>query len=149
MSRSDSSEVFEVLIVDDDKIVALLHKNSLKSSLLATSPVMCENGKEALDHLFKNDAPNRNFLVLLDLNMPVLDGWEFLKKLKKHTLQAKVHVIVVTSSLNTKDRIKAGSYERVIHFCRKPLSVECIQNIRELQPLRKFFLSSREKAEKP
>ncbi|MCC8358387.1 response regulator [Salinimicrobium sediminilitoris] len=140
MLKSGNAGRLEVLVVDDDKVVTLLHKNSLKSSRIEHLPVLCYNGKEALDYLQKNDRPDKHFLILLDLNMPVLDGWKFLNKLKKNPPQAQVYVIVVTSSINQQDYLKAQTYDQVIHFCRKPLSPECILKIKKLEPVRQFFL---------
>ena len=145
MSRSGSSELLEVLIVDDDKVVALLHKNSLRSSQVEKIPVVCNNGRKALEYITNNDGTDKSFLILLDLNMPVLDGWKFLKKLKKNPPQAKVFVVVVTSSINQKDYLKAQTYEQVIHFCRKPLSAECVLKIENLEPVRHFFKSQKQK----
>lgn len=125
--------------MDDDKIVALLHKTQLRASKIETAPVICINGKEALEHLGKNDCSTKTFLVLLDLNMPVLDGWKFLKKLRKSPFTANVFVVIVTSSINKKDLLKAQNYTSVIHFCRKPLSTACVDNIKNLEPLREFF----------
>lgn len=139
MLKSDSAGRMEVLVVDDDKVVTLLHKNSLKSSRIEHPPVLCYNGKEALDYLEKNDRPHKHFLVLLDLNMPILDGWKFLKWLKKNPLQAQVHVVVVTSSINQQDFVKAQKYKHVIHYCRKPLTAACILKIQNLEPVRRFF----------
>lgn len=146
MSKSGNEGSLEVLVVDDDKVVTLLHKNSLKSSRIVHPPVLCYNGKEALDYLQKNDSPDKHFLILLDLNMPVIDGWKFLKKLKKKPPQGHVYVVVVTSSINQQDFIKAQTYEQVIHYCRKPLSSECILKIKKLEPVRQFFFKSVEES---
>ncbi len=146
--ESNNEEQLEVLIVDDDKVVMLLHKNCLRSSHIEQAPILCSNGREALDYIQKNDGSNKNFLILLDLNMPVLDGWKFLKKLKKNSPQAQVNIIVVTSSINHQDYVKAQTYDQVIQFCSKPLSAECILKIKNLEPLRQFFYSGINDAEK-
>lgn len=148
MSKSDNEGHLEVLVVDDDKVVTLLHKNSLRSSRIEHPPVLCYNGKEALDYLYNNDRPEKHFLVLLDLNMPVLDGWKFLKNLKKNPLQSQVHVVVVTSSINHQDFIKAQKFEHVIHYCRKPLTAACILKIQNLDPVRQFFFRKLEETDK-
>ncbi|WP_051286466.1 response regulator [Salinimicrobium terrae] len=142
MLKSGNAGRLEVLVVDDDKVVTLLHKNSLKSSNIDHSPVLCYNGKEALEYLQQNDRSDKHFLILLDLNMPVLDGWKFLKELRKNPPKARVYVIVVTSSINHQDYVKAQTYDQVIQFCRKPLSAECILNIKKLEPVRQFFFRS-------
>lgn len=137
--KSGSFTPLDILIVDDDKVVALLHKNQLRCSKVEPAPVICSNGKEALDYLLKNDSPQKNFLVLLDLNMPVVDGWKFLKKIRKNPPLSKVFVVIVTSSINQIDYLKAQTYASVIHFCRKPLSSDCVSTIKNLEQLRPFF----------
>lgn len=126
-------------MVDDDKVVALLHKNLLRHSGIDWPPVLCENGLEALEYLVNNDASGKHFLVFLDLNMPVLNGWKFLKKLKKHELLGKIHIVIVTSSINQKDFIKAQKYDCVLLFCRKPMSADCVEKVIDLEALHPFF----------
>lgn len=139
MLRSSRATSLEILLVDDDKVVALLHKNRLKSTNIGLPPVICSNGMEALERLHRNDHISKHFLVLLDLNMPVVDGWKFLKLLKKNPPQAEVSVVIVTSSINQQDFLKAQTYSSVIHFCRKPLSLDCVNRIKNLEPVREFF----------
>jgi CheY-like chemotaxis protein len=147
--KLNSSAPLEILIVDDDRVVALLHKNQLRCSKIEPAPVICTNGREALDYLLKNDNPGNNFLILLDLNMPVVDGWKFLKKLRKNPPLASVYVVVVTSSINNTDYLKAQTYNLVIHFCRKPLSSQCVRTIKNLKQLQPFFKNEPKKTEDP
>ena len=139
MLKSGSSEHLEVLVVDDDKVVALLHKHCLRTSTVKKPPVVCTNGEEALKYIQKKDQKEKCFLVLLDLNMPVLDGWKFLENIDTKPPLAKVFVVVVTSSINRQDYLKAQTYEQVIDFCHKPLTPECILKIKNLEPLNSFF----------
>lgn len=135
--------------MDDDKVVALLHKSQLRCSQVEPAPVICSNGREALDYLLRKDSTDKHFLVLLDLNMPVVDGWNFLKKLKKDPPLAKVHVVIVTSSINQKDYMKAQTFTSVIYYCQKPLSADCVATIKNLEKLRPFFIAeAKEDAQK-
>ena len=136
---SNNSTGLEILVVDDDKIVTLLHKNLLRNSGLNWPPVIFENGLEALNYLLEYDRSQKHFLVFLDLNMPVLDGWKFLKKIKKLELLSSVYVVIVTSSINQKDYLKAQKYESVLYYCRKPMRLECVEKITNLEPLKPFF----------
>lgn len=139
MFRSTKKEDFEILVVDDDKVVALLHKNQLRCSKLGPAPLLFGNGKEALSYLRKKDQHNRHFLILLDLNMPILDGWSFLQLLEKDAMSANMYVVIVTSSINKADRIRSKNFRQVIGFCRKPMDPACIIHIKNLEPLRRFF----------
>lgn len=144
MLRSSKATPLEILVVDDDKVVALLHKNQLRSSKIEPAPIICGNGKEALDYLLNNDRAGKHFLIFLDLNMPLVDGWKFLKKLKKDPLLGKAYVVIVTSSINQKDYQRAQTYEQVIYFCRKPLGAACMSKIKSSEVLRPFFLREAE-----
>lgn len=139
MFRSTKKETLEILVVDDDKIVALLHKTQLRCAKLGPSPVLFSNGKEALTYLRKKDHTNKHFLVLLDLNMPVLNGWEFLRLLEKDPMTANVHVIIITSSINREDEVRSRNFKQVIGFCRKPMDAACVKDIKSHEKLRHFF----------
>lgn len=136
---SNNPAGLEILVVDDDKVVTLLHKNLLRNSDLNWPPVIFENGLDALNYIQENDRSQKHFLVFLDLNMPVLDGWKFLKKIKKSGLLSRVYVVIVTSSINQKDYLKAQKYESVYYYCRKPMRLECVEKITNLEPLKPFF----------
>lgn len=129
----------EILVVDDDKVVGLLHKTQLRLHGINWPPVLCENGLQALEYILKRRTPGKVFLVFLDLNMPVLNGWEFLKNRKKQAPEVKIFVVIVTSSINQKDHLKAEKYAEVISFCRKPLDSPCLEKILGLEELRPYL----------
>ena len=110
--------VINILIVEDDLIIAKMHRFGIES-LPGTQADTCRNGKEALEFLLGQQAP---FLVLLDLNMPEMNGWEFLEACKREGLCEQIKVIIVTSSLYRADREKARQYEQVTGFYSKPLT---------------------------
>lgn len=142
MLKSGSSQALEILVVDDDRIVSLLHKNQLRASGIDQPPVLCSDGKEALEYLIKNDQEDKNFLILLDLNMPVMNGWKFLKNLRKQKFKASVNIVVVTSSIFSKDESKALRHEEVVGFFKKPLCAEQITIIKEVEQLKPFFYNN-------
>lgn len=111
----------KVLIVEDDTMVSFLHKALLQKNKIAQDPLIFKNGQEAWDFLV-NDDPDEFYLILLDLNMPVLNGWQFLDKLKeKNEISNRVKVAIVTSSINPEDNNKARDYDVVDYFLSKPL----------------------------
>jgi CheY-like chemotaxis protein len=139
MFRSTKKEKLDILVVDDDRIVALLHKNQIRRSNLGPSPQLLNNGKEAFHFLRKKDLPGKTFLLLLDLNMPVMNGWELLQILEKEPLAAKVLVIIVTSSINKEDQIRSQKFSNVIGFCRKPLDPTAMRYIKNLEELNRYL----------
>jgi CheY-like chemotaxis protein len=120
----------ETLIVDDDEMVVFLHKIAVVESGLSTNPVVAFNGQQALDLINLPENHETVFLVLLDINMPELDGWDFLEAIQ--SLNASIYVVMVTSSVDSRDKKKAKSYKQVIDYLEKPLSVTACVHIKNL-----------------
>lgn len=119
---------FEILIVEDDLIVSRLHKFSLKGALDSEVTIV-DNGKEALDYLDDVAEEKQKILVLLDLNMPVMNGWDFLEACHTRPYVERLVVMVVTSSLFSDDNKRAFNYPRVMGYYTKPLKREQIPQI--------------------
>jgi CheY-like chemotaxis protein len=121
----------DLLLVDDDAVVQLLHTITLKSNGFHNNPVLCNNGKEALTHITENKLSNKKYLIFLDINMPVMGGWEFLDELSKYSeLMECSKVIIVSSSINTGDKIKAFQYSNVIDYFEKPISESMLDDLK-------------------
>lgn len=113
----------KVLIVEDDPMVSFLHKALVVKRNICTDPQMFMNGVEALDHLLEDaekDSESR-YLILLDINMPLMNGWEFLEALKDLEVAVRTEVVIVTSSPDKMDREKAKEYDLVSFYIEKPL----------------------------
>ena len=121
--------MLQVLLVDDDPVVQYLHKTILSKFNLPEQKYF-SNGELALDYILKNRDNDILFLVLLDINMPVMNGWEFLEELKNHTIKPLVKVIIVTSSIDSSDKFKARNYHQVFEFLEKPLQEDFICNLK-------------------
>lgn len=96
------------------------------------------NGKRAVDFL-ETVPEGEHTLVFLDLNMPVMNGWEFLEELRKKGYPPIIHVVIVSSSTYNADLIKALKYPMVIGFCQKPFTLENIKKITALKEVKRFF----------
>lgn len=118
--NNTESPVYQILIVEDDKIISKIHQLRIKK-LTSIECMACFNGKEALEYLDKRKK-NRKTLVLLDINMPVMNGWEFLESCQSKDYRSDLIVVIVTSSLFEKDREKAERYELVKGYYSKPLT---------------------------
>lgn len=119
-----------LLIVDDDPIVVMLHKRVSKKAGLHQEPQIFTNGEEALRYIQQYNSPADHHVVLLDINMPVMDGWELLEKLAGTELQATVNVVMVTSSLDASDEKRANEYEHVIGYITKPIRKENLEALK-------------------
>lgn len=117
----------DVVIIDDDAVVLFLHKILVQKSALSSSPYCFDNGREALSFLC-NRSSNSPILVLLDINMPEMSGWEFLDKISS-TCDDNIWVVMVTSSINHSDRTKAQKYHRVVDYLEKPLTKKACEGL--------------------
>jgi len=126
----------DVLLVDDDAILLMMLQKMISKTGFHPSPGKYLNGKIAFDHIIKNDDDKTNFVVLLDLNMPVMNGWEFLEKLEDTNLKSTVFVIVVTSSVDKRDRERASGFSQVIYFLEKPVNETKIKSLAQLPQIK-------------
>lgn len=129
----------EVLIVDNDRITCKIHQARLKG-IFSSEVLSFEKASEALDHILKY--PGKDFLVLLDLGMPEIDGWEFLKKTSNFSRRAGIYVIMVTCSISRSDKERALDYPQVLEYFEKPLTTYEYQLIPQIPTLIPFFLSA-------
>jgi len=124
----------DVYVVDDDKIFHFIIKKLLANNNIAVSPEFFENGLLALNgiknKLDKGETPPD--LILLDINMPVLDGWQFLEEYKKlkERLKKDIIIYIISSSDNTVDIDRAKDFKTEISdYYLKPVTVEAIKTI--------------------
>jgi CheY-like chemotaxis protein len=130
--------MLKVIIIDDDDIMVFLQRKLFHKSGLAKDPITFKAATAAIEFL-KNEEINQHFLILLDINMPGMNGWQFLDILKKMEISKNVYVVMVTSSIDGYDKEKAGTYSNVIDFMEKPISMENCNRIKEYVLLKEFF----------
>ncbi len=103
---SSFPEAFTLVMVEDDAGHATLINKNLKRSGIGNAVVHLQNGREAIEYFFSEENARRNYdktLVLLDLNLPEIDGYEVLKRLKSHQATRTVPVIVLTTTDNPRE----------------------------------------------
>ncbi len=122
-----------VLLVDDDEATNFLHKIYLKEWNFAENIYTAMNGQEALDFLesnleFRNNKPS---LILLDINMPVMNGFEFMEAYADldESMKACIVVVMLTSSLHHSDQEKAGDMDDLSSFINKPLTKDQLEKV--------------------
>jgi len=126
-----SSRPLSVLLVDDDEINNFISIKLIKKALLNTEIMACLNGKFAIDQLYeiqKKDPSKLPDYILLDINMPIMNGWEFLDEYKRLNIdpRGKTKIYIISSSVFSNDINKARSYPLVKDFISKPLNVDKI-----------------------
>ena len=120
-------------IVDDDRIYIFGLSKLIEMNDFCQEIRVFNNGKEALD-TFLQDIEAGNELpevILLDINMPVMDGWEFLDEYVKvkHKIKNKVKIYMVSSSVNLSDLDKAKTYDDIVDYVVKPIKSSDLQKI--------------------
>jgi CheY-like chemotaxis protein len=111
-----------ILIIEDNKIDTLVHSKIIQIARPDIEVVHAENGKIALERLEKRD--ELPAITLLDLIMPVMDGFEFLEKLAANSRYKDMMVAVLTTSTNHQDRKKASEIFNISEYVIKPLTKE-------------------------
>lgn len=122
-------------IIDDDKIYVNLVKKIIEIKKLSENLLIFKNGLEALDY-FKVILSNMTEdklpdIIFLDLNMPVMDGWEFLGEFIKikNNFDKKITLYVVSSSIDPRDLERAKSFNLVTDYLIKPIELKKFEKI--------------------
>jgi CheY-like chemotaxis protein len=117
-----------IAIVDDDAIFQFIAKRLIDSINAQNKTVIFSDGKDAIDFIHDNlnKVDNIPDIIFLDINMPVMNGWQFLNKYIeiKSKIEKKIIIYIVTSSNNPDDFIQANSIEEVTDYIVKPITRE-------------------------
>jgi CheY-like chemotaxis protein len=121
------------MLVDDNRNDNFFHEREIKKNNQSTIVISKSSGMEALDYL-KSTKDSKEMvpdLILLDINMPGMNGWEFLKEYNRldKDLQSRVIVIMLTTSDNPDDEAKAKKFSFVSEYITKPLTKETMEDI--------------------
>jgi CheY-like chemotaxis protein len=129
-----NSRPVSILLVDDDEINNFISIKLIKKALLNTDITACLNGKFAIDQLLdivSKDPAKLPDYILLDINMPIMNGWEFLDEYERLKIDTtgKTKIFIISSSVFSNDINKAKSYPLVVDFISKPLNIEKINEV--------------------
>lgn len=128
-------KIDNICVIDDDKIYHFIVKKEIEISGVAEKIFFFENGEEAIQFfenlILNKDDANIPGLILLDINMPVMDGWEFIEKYVglKPLLNRKIVLFLVSSSVNAVDINRAKSISEISDYVIKPVSRENIHQM--------------------
>ena len=123
-----------ILLIDDDLTINYLHNRLIKKLAIAEHIILAKNGIEGITAFLELNErlhASETAVIFLDLNMPIMNGWEFLEKLSKAkneiTLQYKIYIL--SSTINPDDKKKAKSHALVSGFLSKPLTKELLEQL--------------------
>ncbi|WP_282144529.1 response regulator [Cellulophaga baltica] len=122
--ENQTSSVFKILLVEDDEITNYITTTKLRNIGFENVDAVL-NGELALEYLAK-EQPN---LIFLDVNMPVMDGFEFLDSTEVQNEYSDIPIVLLTSSSRPKDKEMASRYSNVIEYLEKPLNYEKMKKI--------------------
>ncbi|MFA9192290.1 response regulator [Flavobacterium sp. FZUC8N2.13] len=121
-----------ILCVDDDPITLMLCKKVIIKASFSNTIITAKNGEEALEYfnsiINKKEINNLPNLIFLDLNMPVMDGWEFLENFStnKYSEVNTIKIVVLSSTIDPEDLQKSKKYPMVIDFLSKPITTSML-----------------------
>lgn len=129
----------QILCVDDDPITLMLCKKVIVKACFSNEIITSQNGEEALDYFNKlkhtyaeSEIKKHPQVIFLDLNMPVMGGWEFLDifNTPEYSEFSTIKVVVLSSTIDPDDLEKAKSYSMVIDFLSKPITTSMLEYLK-------------------
>jgi CheY-like chemotaxis protein len=130
--------MLKVLIIDDDDIVRLVQGKLLQNCKVTKEPIKFKRAFEAVEYL-NSASTEHHYLLMLDINMPIMNGWEFLDEIEKMSIKENIYVLMVSSSIDYNDKEKAKKYNKIINFIEKPITAKNCEQLKELPIFKPFF----------
>ncbi len=124
-----------VLLIDDSESDNFYHERKIRKMGITDNIHVCYSGQEALDFL-KSELEGvhpQPTLIFLDINMPGMNGWEFLREYEKLEVaqQGEIVLTMLSNSIDERDKARAHEFSAVQGFYSKPLSEEYLTSILE------------------
>ncbi len=118
-------------IIDDDRIFAFVLQKLLDKTGRFDQMINLSNGSDAIEALMARYRDNMPLpdLIFLDLNMPVLDGWQFLDEIEKLPFSKHLRIHIISSSIDAREMARAQQYAAVKSFVSKPVSLDWLLQI--------------------
>jgi CheY-like chemotaxis protein len=125
--------VANLWIIDNDPMVSFYIKRLTELGALADIITIYDSPRGAVDYLLlhKSSLEHLPDIILLDIYMPEMDGWEFIQEFQKirDKLMKNVEIHIITSSNHPKDITRAQSFVEVKSYLQKPVTLEALQEV--------------------
>lgn len=124
-------KIKNLLLIEDNDITILITKKMVEQTALVENIVIAKNGKDGYDYLTYCLENERSLpeVILLDIMMPVWDGWTFLEKTREAQLLEKLNIYLYTSSVSDEDKSEASRYGLEDRYLVKPMEVNVIEKV--------------------
>jgi len=124
----------KVLLVEDDPITIMVCERIIKMTAFSEEVISCDNGLKAINHIkdiIADPAITNPDIIFLDINMPVMNGWDFLEAFSalKDQLSFIPRIYILSSTVDPEDYKKAESFGTVTSFLSKPLDKKFLDEI--------------------
>ena len=130
-----SEKIGLACIIDDDNIYVNLVKKIIETKKLCDNLLIFKDGKEGIEYfeaLLQNlDEKSIPEVILLDINMPIMDGWEFIERFTKirNKFNSHITLYLVSSSIDVRDIEKAKSLSSIKNYLVKPVNIDDLEAV--------------------
>ena len=125
-----------ILVIDDDEPTNFFTRMILEEMDCAEHIHTMQSGQEALEYLGKSESNGNDEnlypspdLIFLDINMPAMNGWEFLEEYRKIAVKHRIIMVMLTTSLFPEDRSRAETMPEISGFENKPITEEKVKAV--------------------
>jgi len=120
-----------IFLVDDDKIYQFTAKKTLESMGVGENISVYFDGQQAIQFIQNNLSEPENLpdVIFLDINMPVMDGWQFVDEFRKLNLPKKIRLYMVSSSVDEADVQRSRQYAVIEDYIMKPVGRNRFQEL--------------------
>ncbi|MFN6379159.1 MAG: response regulator [Flavobacteriales bacterium] len=124
-------KINEIWVIEDDPITSMLLRKLIERGQFANITVAFHNGKLPIQQMRKRRDEGQPFpdLIMLDINMPVMDGWEFLDYFVEEFSNSSLPIVIMTSSIDTNDVKKSKAYSCIKGYYYKPVTMDNFNEI--------------------
>tara|TARA_B100000795_G_scaffold254654_1_gene225720 strand:- start:2288 stop:2701 length:414 start_codon:yes stop_codon:yes gene_type:complete len=122
-----------ICIIDDNKIYQFMLIRIIKKNKLAENIITFSDGEKAIQYLTDNKLTNEKIpdIIFLDVNMPIMDGWQFIEEYAsiKTELNKKIVIFMLSSSVNPINIERARKISEITDYVTKPIKLEEVKRV--------------------